>query len=425
MSDISNYTRKNIRLNSTHKINNYIRFGQTVGYSREKTVGIGNTNSEYGGPLSSAINLDPLTPTVETDPILANQAPYSNSGIFRDANGNPYGISTQVGQEMTNPLAYQLTRLGNYDWSDNFVGNAYVEVKPMEGLKVRTTLGGKLAYWGGESYTPEAYLNASNIISQNNISRNTNKGFGWNVENTIAYSKEINNHNFGILLGQGVYVDNITSGEGVTYYDIPVDNYKDASFNFSVPTDQIDAYGYTGNEHKVTSLFARLNYNYNEKYLFTGIMRRDGSSRFGSNNKYGVFPSFSAGWVPSKEDFWPENDVVNQLKIRGGYGVTGNDAIGDFQYLATIGDGRNYTIGNSGAVTIGNSPNAPANPDLKWEETSQTNIGFDATIYKISDYLSIVITKQLQEFYKMFIFLDMLDLQEVQLEMLPIWKIKD
>lgn len=381
-SEISHYIRKNIRLNSTHKINDYISFGQTVGYSREKNIGIGNTNSEFGGPLASAINLDPLTPTIETDPIISNQAPYTNNGVFKDVNGNPYGISSQVGQEITNPLAYQLTRLDNYGWSDNFVGNAYVEIEPIKGLKARTTLGGKLAYWGGQSYTPEAYLNAAFVISQNNISRSSNKGFGWNMENTISYTKDINEHNFNVLLGQGVYVDNITSGEGVTYFDIPVSSYKDASFNFSVPTDQIDAYAYTGAEHKVTSIFARLNYDYKEKYLFTGIMRRDGSSRFGSNNKYGIFPSFSLGWVPSKEDFWPENDVVNQIKIRGGYGVTGNDAIGDFRYLATIGDGRNYTIGSSGSVTIGNSPNAPSNPDLKWEETSQTNIGFDATILK-------------------------------------------
>ncbi len=382
MSDISRYNRKNIRLNSTHKINDYIKLGQTVGYSREKNIGIGNTNNEFGGPLASAINLDPLTPAVETDPILANQAPYTNNGIFRDINGNPYGISSQVGQEITNPLAYQQTRLGNYGWSENFVGNAYVEIELIEGLKARTTLGGKLAYWGDESFTPESYLNAAFVVTQNNISRNTNKGFGWNVENTISYSKKIKNHNFSVLLGQGVYVDNITSGESVTYFGIPADSYQDASFNFSVPVDQINASAYKGAEHKVTSLFSRLTYDYKEKYLLTGIIRRDGSSRFGSNNKYGIFPSFSAGWVPSKEGFWPENNVINQLKLRGGYGVTGNDAIGDFRYLSTIGDGRNYTIGNTGAVTIGNSPNAPSNPDLKWEETSQTNIGFDAKLFQ-------------------------------------------
>lgn len=381
LSDISNYTRKNIRLNSTHKISDKITFGQTVGYSNEKNIGVGNTNSEFGGPLSSAINLDPLTPIVETDPTLVNQAPYTNNGIWRDTNGNPYGISTLVAQEMSNPLAYQQTRLGNYGWADNFVGNTYVEFEPIEGLKFRSTLGAKLAYWGSENFTPVSYLNAASIVTQNNLSRETNKGFAWNIENIVSYSKELENHNFNILLGQGVYIDNITSGETVTYFGIPVDDYRDASFNFDVPSNQIVASAYDGAEHRVTSLFSRLTYNYDEKYLLTAIIRRDGSSRFGSNNKYGYFPSFSAGWVPSKESFWKDSDVINQLKIRGGYGITGNDNIGDFKYLSTIGDGRNYTVGTSGSVVIGNSPDAPSNPDLKWEETSQLNIGFDARLF--------------------------------------------
>jgi len=381
MSDISNYTRKNIRLNSTHEISDKLRFGQTLGYSNEKNVGIGNTNSEFGGPLSSAINLDPTTPIVETDPVFAGQAPYTNEGIWRDNNGNPYGISNFVAQEMSNPLAYQKTRLGNYGWSDNFVGNTFVEYEPIEGLKLRSTVGAKLAYWGYKSFTPVSYLNAATIVNQNNISRGTNRGLGWNLENTISYSKKIKDHNFSVLLGQGVYADNITFGESVTYYDIPVDNYSDASFNFSVPQEQINASSYEGVEHRVTSLFSRLTYDFDEKYLLTAIFRRDGSSRFGSNNRFGFFPSFSAGWVPSREEFWNDNDVVNQLKIRGGFGVTGSDNIGDFQYLSTISGGRNYTIGNPGSIVIGNSPNAPSNPDLKWEETSQLNIGFDTRLF--------------------------------------------
>lgn len=381
MSDISNYTRKNIRLNSTHEISDKLRVGQTLGYSNEKNVGIGNTNSEFGGPLSSAINLDPTTPIVETDPVFAGQAPYTNEGIWRDSNGNPYGISNFVAQEMSNPLAYQKTRLGNYGWSDNFVGNTFVEYEPIEGLKLRSTVGAKLAYWGYKSFTPISYLNAATIVNQNNISSGTNRGLGWNLENTISYSKKIKDHNFSVLLGQGVYADNITFGEGVTYYDIPVDNYSDASFNFSVPQEQINAFSYEGVEHRVTSLFSRLSYDFDEKYLFTAIFRRDGSSRFGSNNKFGFFPSFSAGWVPSREEFWNDNDVVNQLKIRGGFGITGSDNIGDFQYLSTISGGRNYTIGIPGSIVIGNSPNAPSNPDLKWEETSQLNIGFDTRLF--------------------------------------------
>ena len=386
VSDISHYIRKNFRLNSTHKVNDYLRFGQTFGYSNEKNAAI-DGNTFYGGPLSSAVNLDPITPDIETDPAVLSGVPYvDDTGSLRPdlilaPNGYPYGISTLVGQEMTNPLAFTKTRLGNHTWADNFVGNAYVEVEPIKNLKVRSTFGGKLAYWGGQSFNPVAFLTSSFVTSQNSLSRNTNKGFGWNIENTASYTKEIGEHDFTALLGQGVYVDNITEGQSITYNNIPVNNYKDASFNFDIPTEQINASAYTGIIHKVTSLFARLNYAYMEKYLFTGIVRRDGSSRFGSNNKFGVFPSFSLGWVADRENFWPENEIVNQLKIRGSYGVTGSDQIGDFRYLSTIGDGRNYAVGTGGSVTIGNSPDAPANPDLKWEETSQTNIGFDATFF--------------------------------------------
>lgn len=378
---ISNYNRKNIRLNSTHKIVKGLTFGQTLGYSHEKNVGIGNTNNEYGGPLSSAINLDPTTPAIVTDPTVANQSPYTLPYVLRDANGNPYGISTKVTQEMSNPLAYIQTRLGNYGWSDNFVGNAYLELEAIKGLKFRTTLGGKLAYWGAESFTPVFYFNSSTINPNNSLTRNSNKGFGWNIENTLSYTKQIGDHNFSILVGQGAYVDNITSGSTVTYKNLPATNFDEATFNSGAVTDDITASAYNGYEHKVTSLFSRLNYDYKEKYLLTGIVRRDGSSRFGQNNKYGVFPSFSLGWVPTKENFWPENKVVTQLKFRGGYGITGSDAIGDFKFLPTIGSGRNYTIGNQGSVVIGNSPNAPANPDLKWEETRQANVAFDVTFF--------------------------------------------
>lgn len=381
-SDISKFDRKSLRLNSTHTLSKYFTVGQTLGYAHKKEIGIGNTNSEYGGPLSSAINLDPITKLVITDPVIANSPPYSNNAVMRDAAGNPYGISSIVGQEMTNPLAYINTRLGNYGWSDDFVGNAFLEVTPIEGLKFKSALGAKLAYWGYENFTPEFYLNATNSTSQNNISRGRDKGFGWNLENTISYTKELNKHNFNILLGQGVYIDNITSGVEVTFFNIPVDNRGQASFNFDIPATDKTTSSDDGTEHKVTSLFSRLNYNYDEKYLFTGIIRRDGSSRFGLNNKYGIFPSFSLGWNVYKEDFWKQNEIIDQLKIRGGWGVTGNDAIGDFGYLATINGGRNYTIGLDGTTIItGYSPDAPDNPDLKWEETSQLNVGFEAKLF--------------------------------------------
>ncbi|MFD2517499.1 SusC/RagA family TonB-linked outer membrane protein [Salinimicrobium flavum] len=381
--EISQYQKKSMRLNSTHELSDMFKVGQTFGYTHQKYVGLGNTNSEYGGPLSSALNLDPITPIVVTDPALANTNLYTSNPVFRDANGNPYGISTIVGQEMTNPVAYTLTRLGNSDYADDFVGNAYVEFTPIEQLTFRTSIGGNLAYWGGDFYTPEYFLSPTVGTSQNSLSRNTNKGFGWNIENTLSYGDTYGKHDFTLLLGQGTYVNGINSGTYTNYQNLPVTSYRDASFNYEIPVSQRLGGAYTGNEHRVISLFSRLNYNYDEKYLFTGIIRRDGSSNFGPNNKFGIFPSFSAGWNVSNEEFWNDNEIINSLKLRAGYGVTGNDAIAPNGYLALISGGRNYTFGRTGdQISIGYSPNAPANPDLKWEETSQLNIGADARIFQ-------------------------------------------
>jgi|CXWL01.1.fsa_nt_gi TonB-linked SusC/RagA family outer membrane protein len=381
-TEISNYTKKNIRLNSTHKISKIFTFGQSLGYAYQKGIGLGNTNSEFGGPLSSAINLDPITPLVVTDPLIANAAPYSVNPVIRDINGNPYGISSIVGQEMTNPIAYIQTRLGAYNWSDDIVGNAFLEAAVTKDIKIKSTVGAKLAFWGGLGFTPVYYLSATSRTSQNSYGKSENKSFNWNVENTITYSKKIEDHNFTLLLGQGAYVENIGGGSGLTLFNLPINSYKDASFGFDIPQTSRTSSAYDFVEHKLSSLFTRLNYNYREKYLFTGILRRDGSSRFGLNNKYGTFPSFSAGWVVNKEDFWKSNNIINTLKIRGGYGKVGNDAISNFGYVATVAGGFNYTLGNSGVITTGYSPTSLDNPDLRWEETTQANFGFEAQLIK-------------------------------------------
>jgi len=381
LSDISNYNKISFRLNSDHKISKVFTFGQTFGYTHSKSVGIGNTNSEFGGPLSSAINLDPITPLIETDPVLAADLSTYPATAIRDANGNPYGISPNVGQEMTNPLAYQQTRLGQYGWSDNFTGNAYLDVNFDKHFKFRTSVGASLAYWGDQGYTPVYYLNASTSNSVNRYGQSNQHGFDWNLENTLLYSNKIQDHEFSILLGQGAYVNGIGGGTSASIQNLPISSYEDASFNFDIPQANRTSGAWDFTQHKISSLFTRVNYNYKEKYLFTGIIRRDGSTRFGANNKFGVFPSFSLGWVASSESFWKTNDVINTLKFRGGYGVNGNDNIGDFGYLATVIGGFNYTIGNTGNITTGYAPKTLDNPDLHWEETSQLDIGFDARIF--------------------------------------------
>lgn len=380
-SEISNYKRYNIRLNSAHKIKNWLNVGQNVGYSHIKSQGGLGTNTEFGGPLSSVLNLDPITPIIETDPEALSKPPYVSQPVVRDANGNPYAISQAVAQEMTNPFAYVQTQLGNFGWSDNIVGNVYAELEPLKGLKFKSSLGAKLAYWGGESFRPIFYLNPAQLSSQTSFNRDRNQAFNWNLENTASYSKVIGQHSFTVLAGQGSYVDNNSSGLSLSFSNIAASTFDEASFNLKVPPTNRTTDAYEGINHTVSSLFGRVTYDFNEKYLFTGIIRRDGSSRFGSNNKYGYFPSASVGWVPSREDFWQENKIVNTLKVRGSYGVVGNDNLGDFRYISTVGPNRNYVFGYDNYY-IGYSPDAPANPDLRWEETSQLNIGLDAILFE-------------------------------------------
>jgi TonB-dependent starch-binding outer membrane protein SusC len=387
--DISNFNKKNIRLNSVHKIGKIFTVENTLGYTIQKTIGNGAGNTEFGGPLSSAINLDPTTPLIVTDPLAANTAPYNNNPVFRDDNGNPYGISSIVGQEMTNPLAYIQTRLGHVFKSEDFVGSLSLEAAVTKDIKVKSTIGGKRAFFGGKGFTPKYYLSATNNTTQNNYGRSDNNNFQWTLENTITYSKKIKEHNFTILAGQGAFVEGIGGGSGITYFDLPITNYKDASFNFDVPLiNRVSGAG-DGTQHKISSLFGRVNYDFNEKYLFSGIIRRDGSSRFGSNNKFAVFPSFSAGWIATNENFWPKNKIVNFLKIRGGYGVVGNDNIRDFGYLSTVTGGNNYTFGNNNGIITGYAPLSLDNPDLKWEAIAQTNIGFETRLFNNAINLSV------------------------------------
>ncbi|MEO6668668.1 MAG: TonB-dependent receptor [Ferruginibacter sp.] len=380
LPQISHYTKKNIRINSTHKISTVFTFGESIAYAHGKSQGIGNTNSEYGGPLSSAINLDPTTAAVIYDPTMAAGAPYSSNPVLRDNNGNPYGISKYVGQEMTNPKAYALTKLGGYNWSDDIVGNIYVEANATKHIKIRSSLGGKLAYYGGQNYNPVYYLNPTNGVAINSLSKNDNNVLNYIFENTVTFNQKFGGHDINLIIGQSALVEGKGGGSSVNLFNLPIDSYEDASFNFDIPQSSRTSGAYTNTLLKQSSILARLNYNYQERYLVTGIVRRDRSTRFGSEHKTGTFPSFSVGWVPTKENFWTANKYVKSLKIRGGYGIVGNDEIGNFGYTSLVSGGYNYTLGNAGNITTGYSPVTLSNSGLAWEETSQLNVGFDAQV---------------------------------------------
>jgi len=223
-------------------------------------------------------------------------------------------------------------------------------------------------------------LNAANRNEVNSYNRGKNQGLKWIIENTLTYQKVIGDHDMSFLLGAS---GERNSGNGIsaTIRDIPVNSLEDASFAFfnEIETQRGGGFEYDGT---FASYFGRVIYNFRQKYLFQFVMRRDGSSNFGSNNKFGYFPSASAGWVMSDEEFLSNSSAINFLKLRASWGLNGNDRIGQFRYISTIGEGRTYTFGTGDNLANGVSPNGISNPDLKWESTAQTNFGFDAILFK-------------------------------------------
>jgi TonB-linked SusC/RagA family outer membrane protein len=377
--DISNYKRYNFTVNTSSKIRKWLTIGENLNYSYIRNQSNFNTNSEFGGPLSSALNLDPTTPLLQTDQSIA--AGYNQYAV-RNAQGVPYGISQYVSQEITNPVAYAQTVQGNYGWSHNFLGNAFIEIEPLQGLKVRSQISGKQAFYGNESFSPLYYLNSSTSNTTNPSEyRETDRNLSWNWDNTASYTHSFGLHTASILIGQSIQQASSALLNG-TYNNVPVSSFDQRSFNFGLPAASRIAGGGEQQPYKVASTFGRITYDYDQRYLLTGILRRDGSSRFGINNKYGWFPSGELGWVVTREKWFPQSTFIDFLKVRGSYGVVGNEqSLADFAYTSIIAGGgnNNYVYGPDG-LAIGYAPTRPPNPNLKWETTHSADIGLDAVL---------------------------------------------
>jgi TonB-linked SusC/RagA family outer membrane protein len=385
----SDYKRMNFRVNTNSRPKSWLTYGENFNYAYIRSTTNFNTNSVFGGPLSDALNLDPITPLVVTDiNAQPNASTYTSNAayIFRNAQGQPYGISNYVANEMVNPIADEQKQIGNYNWSHNLQGDAFLQIEPIKGLLIKTDIAAKQAFYGSESFLPLYYENNNNKNlppATNNQGRSMNQNLEWNWDNTATYSRSIGKHDFSILVGQSSEEESGTS-VGDTNYGEPISTQQQASFNFALP--QVNRFGYGGDTQPQTlaSLFGRVTYDYDGKYLLQGIIRRDGSSKFGSDNVYGTFPSVSAGWVATKEDWFPKNTFVDYLKIRASYGILGNEAaLSPFQYTPIVGSIGSYIFGQEGGQTLGTGygPNSLPNPNLKWERDKSTDIALDATLF--------------------------------------------
>ena len=299
--DKSQFDRITARLNSRHKVNEWFDFGNNLSYSHIVRRGIGS-NESFNGAYSSALNMDPLTPLYETDPSILAQPPYSNEPVVLDKDGNVYGISNYVGAEVVNPMALLEIQTGETR-VDKVVGNIFGDIEFMKGLKFRTSLGMDLAYVNGGSYRPLFYLNgAQNNTEKTSVNKNVDRHFTWQWENTLSYSKQIEDHNFSVLVGATASEYNYENLYGFNA-KVPTTDPDNVYLNMATDTAWV-ANG--GAAHSALfSVFGRITYDFKGRYAFTGIVRRDGSSKVGPNNRYGTFPSLGVSWLLSEESFMP------------------------------------------------------------------------------------------------------------------------
>ena len=390
----SNYERLSINSNTNYVIfddskeRNWLKkltIGSDLSYSRINNTNI-ETNSLTGSALGNAIFLSPLMGVYADDPAnleatYADQIKQYGPLVVDKVTGRLLSIPTQDFNEITNPLGY-LSLPGTKYNSDKFVANFYAEVALWDNLKFRTSYGVDLSFWGEDGWNYPYYLGVNAHNDKSSVTSQMNRGLRWQVENVLSYDKTFGKHSLNVVLGQSAiqYKGRYLSGSAQDL--IAIDGTKaNIDFTSGLKTDgKRDVSGSRFSPHTLASYFARVSYNYDERYMLQATVRRDGSSNFGPNNKWGVFPSASLGWNVTNEKFMEHRpDWLSNMKIRVSWGKNGNEAINSFLYTANVAMGSNYAFGggSSQQVMPGSKPSGTPNKNIKWEESEQTDLGID------------------------------------------------
>lgn len=350
----SDFERLSARINGdvTYK---KLKVGTTIFFAQERRL-----QNTGGGSAAASIT--------KASPALAiyNRNPLYTLGF----NGNE---RERDGQDAGNPLR-DLIINDDRSTAYNGYGTAFIEYELIPGLKYKLNAGANIGLSGQTNYSPVYYSSSYDKRDPDKaaLSQNSNRSIGWLLENTLTYEKRIDKHNFSVLAG---YVARNTTN---TYFEAGKQGFPAGDLiRVADAGGTITTYNGYQNENRQVGVLGRINYEYNDRYLLTVNVRRDGSSRFGSDYRYGVFPSASVGWRVSEESFL-KNRIkgLNELKFRAGWGQIGNQNIGDYRFSPTININPKYVFGQN-TVTGGGTITDAANPLLKWETTTQTNIGLD------------------------------------------------
>jgi TonB-linked SusC/RagA family outer membrane protein len=350
----SDFKRYSGRINLERNVVNNIRLGTHVSISKTISNAVRTDSGGNTGVVSSAMKINPISP-VFIDKELGIYTPVNSPGIIY---ANPVATADEMIREN------KTVRL---------LGDIFGEWEILPGLKVRSSFGVDLFDTKFNTFIP------SNIYESGGVASATvSSGFttNWLNENTVSWVKQINeNHNISLLGGITFQQNNYegVSGSSQDFVnDVLEENSLQAGAVYNAPNS-------SNTEWSLLSYIARANYNYKERYLFSFNARVDGSSRFGENNKYAFFPSGSFAWRLIEEDFIKDLGLFDNLKLRTSYGYTGNQEIGLYNSLPTL-TSTTYTFGRS--LVTGFYPNKIPNPDLKWEKTSQFDVGLDAGFFE-------------------------------------------
>ena len=346
----TDFNRISGRVNVDQTINDFIKAGATMYAHRERS----NAQTYSGNILGENVMLS----VMEYDPTVK---PYNEDGTYGRVPGG----------RGDNPLANLLERKKEMV-NDKFNGTAFLEVNPFDGFTAKATAGVELLHNFKGSYLPKSTTYAGEIeggIASTYDFRSTRQVF----EGILNYMKTFNNiHDLNVMLGYSYEKYSAESrsanGKGFSTDLFEWNNLGAAS---------IKGVSSSKTENLLASFFGRVNYTFNDKYLATVTVRRDGSSRFGANNHWGTFPSGSLAWRASEEDFVKNWGVFSNLKVRAGYGVTGNERIGDYASYALVSTNHVTLDGSNNMPGTHLNQSSPENASLKWETTTQYNVGFD------------------------------------------------
>lgn len=346
----SKYERYNARVNLKNDISENFKMGLnlTTTYSKDDFAPIGFNTNESAGAINAALYYDPSI------------MPRSQNGEFQR--------SSYI--TVDNPLAIA-TGIDGKGYTYRTIGSIFGEYFIIPDLSIRLNLGGDIYTQKRDSYVGRETLNggANGGIGTKIQGQNTN----FLAEGLLNYTKNIDNHSINTLFGATSQTFRSTSLTG-TAFGFPSDATK--TFNLQLGDPNLNRLDSNESENTLLSFLARVNYSYMNKYLATASIRFDGSSRFGENHKFGHFPSFALGWKIHEESFFESfKERISNLKFRVSWGETGNQEIGDLNAISTLGNGKLTLIGGELITTV--EPKRIANPNLKWEKTSQLNLGLD------------------------------------------------